>query len=897
MPEPEEIDSENLDEKIEEERAYNELATLLRMTNEGYDRYAEDCYNKAVEMMKQTPSSVDAESHYDVAIGLFKEAAATIRHSEKAPAMKEKCEAYERDALYCKARALFKNTRNAEAKAIAEALEKQGYKKATGLIEAINEEVQKPKELVPETILPEFAKDEHKLERMAVAERLKRATIYYQLSKYAEANNQIELVLRDDPNNLEAITLRKRLNLRHADRNRALKMSTRAKMISDVEANWTATNALGVESEEFIVPEATTTAKTPVDEKGERDAEIIRNKLETIRLPEFSIAPPSTIADAVPLFAELAKLYDKPDLPPEERGISFVLNATSKKKAAPVEEEEDAWASSDDSGSEGDLKTLPPINLTYVTLKDALDMVCEVSGFKYTIRGRTILLVPPGTVSKDEFQTRKYNVMPDAIQKLVQASNEMAEGTGGGGGNDDGWGSGMDASSDFGDSFGGGASPDVLRQTFQNLGVPFADDAKVFYLSTVGKLHVTNTPENLALVENILEEYNVTPFQIEVEARFVEVSQSDLNSLGFEWRLNGDILGTVGDGIDWASSAFGGAGKTTAGGKNGQGAKVFRGFGPDGTGANNIAVHGGANAFNQGTRFLGDSGLYANRVNLTGGTLPVDDTFLTFSAVFGELDMTMILHMLAQRSDTDMLSSPKVLAKNEEDALIRVVTEWIYPTEFEIQELDNDNNNNWNNNDNNGGGGQIANQPPPVKFAVEPSSFEKQEVGVKLQVMPRVLPEGQMIELVVQPSVVEYLGDFEYGMQIPYVKGVTESLLSGTTENEIGYYQVSMPQPKFHFREIQTKLSIYNGATVVLGGLITETRKSFEDKVPFFGDLPFIGFLFRSSGEYSEKRNLLIFISARLVDPAGRPIKMATDGRLGAHNATPAATTMGAIEE
>ena len=90
-----------------------------------------------------------------------------------------------------------------------------------------------------------------------------------------------------------------------------------------------------------------------------------------------------------------------------------------------------------------------------------------------------------------------------------------------------------------------------------------------------------------------------------------------------------------------------------------------------------------------------------------------------------------------------------------------------------------------------------------------------------------------------------------------------------------------MPQPKFHFRSVETYLSVYNGATVVMGGLITESRKSFEDKIPVLGDLPFIGFLFRSTGEYSEKRNLLIFLTARLVDPAGRPLKTATDGRTG----------------
>lgn len=73
---------------------------------------------------------------------------------------------------------------------------------------------------------------------------------------------------------------------------------------------------------------------------------------------------------------------------------------------------------------------------------------------------------------------------------------------------------------------------------------------------------------------------------------------------------------------------------------------------------------------------------------------------------------------------------------------------------------------------------------------------------------------------------------------------------------------------------MQTQLSIYNGATVVLGGLITEARKTIEDKIPFLGDLPYLGRLFRSRSEQSDKRNLLVFVTARLVDPAGRAVKM-----------------------
>ena len=43
-----------------------------------------------------------------------------------------------------------------------------------------------------------------------------------------------------------------------------------------------------------------------------------------------------------------------------------------------------------------------------------------------------------------------------------------------------------------------------------------------------------------------------------------------------------------------------------------------------------------------------------------------------------------------------------------------------------------------------------------------------------------------------------------------------------------------------------------------------------EDKIPFLGDIPWLGRFFRSRSEWSDKRNLLLFVTARLVDPSGR---------------------------
>jgi general secretion pathway protein D len=86
-----------------------------------------------------------------------------------------------------------------------------------------------------------------------------------------------------------------------------------------------------------------------------------------------------------------------------------------------------------------------------------------------------------------------------------------------------------------------------------------------------------------------------------------------------------------------------------------------------------------------------------------------------------------------------------------------------------------------------------------------------------------------------------------------------------------------MEQPFFNVRSIETQLTVNNGATVVMGGLITETRVTIEDKVPLLGDIPYLGRLFRSRAEKTNKRNLLIFVTARTLGTDGR-ILLGTGG-------------------
>ena len=69
-----------------------------------------------------------------------------------------------------------------------------------------------------------------------------------------------------------------------------------------------------------------------------------------------------------------------------------------------------------------------------------------------------------------------------------------------------------------------------------------------------------------------------------------------------------------------------------------------------------------------------------------------------------------------------------------------------------------------------------------------------------------------------------------------------------------------------------TEVTIFDGQTVVLGGLMRENVQKVQDKTPILGDAPLIGSLFRSSSNQRIKRNLLIFVTAGILDPSGQPL-------------------------
>ena len=79
-------------------------------------------------------------------------------------------------------------------------------------------------------------------------------------------------------------------------------------------------------------------------------------------------------------------------------------------------------------------------------------------------------------------------------------------------------------------------------------------------------------------------------------------------------------------------------------------------------------------------------------------------------------------------------------------------------------------------------------------------------------------------------------------------------------------------QPIFSTRKVSTNVTVFDGATVVLGGLVREDVQMVEDKTPIIGDIPLLGRLFRSNVDQHIKRNLVIFVTARIINAEGQPI-------------------------
>lgn len=153
---------------------------------------------------------------------------------------------------------------------------------------------------------------------------------------------------------------------------------------------------------------------------------------------------------------------------------------------------------------------------------------------------------------------------------------------------------------------------------------------------------------------------------------------------------------------------------------------------------------------------------------------------------------------------------------------------------------------------------QVQNFQPGVS-AITPT-VQQVETGPILDVVPYVLSDGYTINLTLIPSLIEF-----QGYQAP-------PSLNGFSTGGLNVVLLPTALPQFSVREVTTTVNVWDGQTVVLGGLIDSEISEEKDTVPFLGEVPILGRLFQSENKTELKRNLMIFVTSTLIDPAGNRV-------------------------
>jgi len=376
----------------------------------------------------------------------------------------------------------------------------------------------------------------------------------------------------------------------------------------------------------------------------------------------------------------------------------------------------------------------------------------------------------------------------------------------------------------------------------------FLEDAGVDFAGTPGSrlafdgagIFVTQSAENQERIEAILARYGEIR-QVTIEARFLEVQEGVLEELGVTWEL-GRRGGTL---LDQATGLplLDATGQplldyperyATAG--------VLRTLSEAFDGAqssNAILIDGERVASTQPSRLPGTASLGTNAGSLA-----------RLTGIVGEFDVDAVVRALAQRQGADLLSAPRLTVLSGETASITVAQEMRYPQSFtEIQSQVGST----------AGGATGGSGSAGVTItAGTPQDFATRNVGVELHVTPHVEADGRSISLDLNPVVTDFDGFMEYG-------GPSLAISAGRSVTvPPGFYQ-----PIFSVRELETQVTVWDGATLIMGGLTREEAKEVEDRIPLLGDIPGLGQLFRSRGESTQKRVLLIFVTAHLVGPGG----------------------------
>jgi general secretion pathway protein D len=651
----------------------------------------------------------------------------------------------------------------------------------------------------------------------AVRRQLYTAQGAFDLGKFDEAKKHYNAVLRVDPTNAAARRGMERLAATRSGYYQSAYDHARAEMLAQVDAGW-----------ELQVP--------PLDPGiGDFDAGApgildggmtVSKKLERIMIPKIALDQAS-LEEALDLLRLRAAENDTFELNPARKGVNITLNlGPQDSEAARLIREQRIT-----------------LQLSNVPLSRVLRSITEMTRTSYSTDDFAVILRPVGTTS-EELVSRTFRVPPDFINSLSSgATDDQA------------------ASDPFAEApAAGGLSTTRLsaQQALARQGVSFPDGAIASYNAATNTLRVTNTATNIDFIEQLVEAMTQTePVMVVVRVTMISTQRSNLEELGFDWLVSPFALNSQ-------DSLFGAGG--TAGNTGGRTAADFSSsitglpVDPSATVSSGVITNG----LRSGDLAIPGNSIDAlvNNPERSSQAATVAPGILSLTGLFSDGEAQVIMRGLSQKKGVDMIANPSTVTRSGQASSISMVREFIYPTEYEPPELPNSVGTNGGGVIGGGGGGGTT----PVTPAT-PTAFEKKDIGITLEVLPVVDAQRRYIDVTINPSFSDFAGFINYGSPInASVSGLLGSSMVEVTPNRI-------LMPVFNSQRTTTQVTVADGSTIFIGGLMSQGIENVEDKVPVLGNLPWIGRLFTSKVSQPTTTAIVFMVNVELLDPTGRPYR------------------------
>lgn len=477
------------------------------------------------------------------------------------------------------------------------------------------------------------------------------------------------------------------------------------------------------------------------------------------------------------------------------------------------------------------------LQLSGVPMAQVLKYITDATHTTFTTDDFAVVITPAGSTSS-ELVSRSYRVPPDFVTNI---STNAAGG-----------GDAADA-----DPFGGGQAKDRLltarlsvQEALAKQGVAFPEGASASYVPSTNTLRVVNTATNQDLISQMVQTAAQTePVIVALRVTMIKVQQDTLTELGFDWLINPFGL--------TASTMFGSGG--TPGNMPGRRRNDF--VSPVG----GTSVDGVPSDPSSLVRNLATNGLRSGDQSVQNNTLDAmlnnpDHTVvnnvapgvMAVTGLFSDGQVQMVMRGLHQKKGVDVMAKPAVVTRSGQQANIDIVREFIYPSEYEPPELPNS--------VGDGGGSPVT---PSM-----PTAFETKNVGVELEVLPVADPQKRYVDITLNPSFTDFDGFVNYGSPI---NSTTTDALGNSAITRLTNNLILMPV--FSVQRANTQVTVADGATIAIGGLMAESIQDVEDKVPVIGSIPIIGRLFTTEARKPVSTAVIFLVNVELMDPTGRPYR------------------------